>query len=205
MLSVGLGGGIGTGKSAVAALLERHGALIIDADVAARRVVEPGGSAYGDLVARFGTDVLHDDGTLDRPALAAIIFADPTARGDLNAITHPRIAEWMLAERDRLAGPDSIVVFALPLLVAAHRQTYSLDLVVMVDAPVEVALERLVHQRGMDATDARARIEAQMSRTERAALADYVLENDGSEEALAARVDDLWLWLCSEAEARGTG
>jgi dephospho-CoA kinase len=201
VLSAGLGGGIGAGKSAVCERLAAHGAVVVDADVASRRVVEPGASAYGDLVARFGTGILHEDGTVERPALARVVFADPGARADLEAITHPRIAEWMLAERDRLAGPTDIVVFALPLLVREHLATYRLDLVVMVDAPVEVATDRLVSQRRMAPEDAAARIAAQMSREERAALADYVLDNSGSEADLDERVDELWLWL--RAKARG--
>ena len=158
MLAVGLTGGIGSGKSAVADLLVARGAVLIDADQVARDVVAPGGPAYQPLVDRFGPGIVAPDGTIDRPALAAVAFADEATRLELNAITHPAIGVAMIAARDALADTDDIVVLAIPLLTAVHRETVKLHKVVVVDCPTDVALERLVSQRGFDRADAEARI-----------------------------------------------
>jgi dephospho-CoA kinase len=195
VLAVGLGGGIGAGKSAVADLLVDRGAVLIDADVVAREVVAPGGPAYQPLVDRFGPAILAADGTVDRPALAAVAFGDPEALAGLNAITHPAIGIEMLQRRNDLEGTGSVVVLAIPLLKPAHRQSIGLDVVVVVDCPVEVAVERLVGSRGMDRADAEARIAAQATREERLADADYVVDNAGSLEQLRVEVDRLWAWL----------
>ncbi len=195
MFAIGLTGGIGSGKSAVADLLVQRGAVLIDADLVAREVVTPGGPAYQPLLDRFGPGIMAPDGTLDRPALAGLAFKDPAALSDLNAITHPAIGLEMLERRRALEGTDSVVVLAIPLLKAAHRETVGLDAVVVVDCPVEVALERLVGQRGMDRADAEARMASQISRAERVAEADYVLDNSSSLEHLAAEVDRLWAWV----------
>ncbi len=196
MLAVGLTGGIGAGKSAVADLLVARGAVLIDADVVAREVVAPGGPAYQPLLDRFGPGILAADGTVDRPSLAALAFGDPAALADLNAITHPAIGIEMIRRRDALAAGDDVVVLAIPLLTAAHRQTVGLDVVVVVDCPVEVATERLVAQRGMDRADAEARIAAQVSRHERLKEADVVVDNTSTREHLEAEVARLWSWLC---------
>ena len=135
MVVVGLTGGIGAGKSTVAALLVEHGAALVDADQVAREVVEPDGPAYQPLVDRFGPGILGESGRIDRPSLAAIAFADPTALADLNAITHPAIGVEMLARRDRHAAPGAVVVMDIPLLRAEHRDLLSLAAVVVVDAP----------------------------------------------------------------------
>lgn len=195
MLAVGLTGGIGAGKSAVADLLVERGAQLIDADQVARQVVAPGGPAYQPLVDRFGPGVLGPDGTVDRPALAAVAFGDPAALADLNAITHPAIGLAMIERRQALEATDHVVVLAIPLLTAAHRETVGLDVVVVVDCPTEVALERLVAARGMDRADAEARIAAQVSREERVRGADYVVDNSSSPDHLAGEVDRLWAWL----------
>lgn len=195
MLAVGLTGGIGSGKSAVADLLVARGAILIDADQVARDVVEPGGPAYQPLIDRFGTGIVAADGTIDRPALAALAFADDAARADLNAITHPAIGLAMNEARDALEGTDNIVVLAIPLLKAVHRQTAKLDKVVVVDCPTDIALERLLVQRGMDRADAEARIRAQISREERVTEADFVVDNSGDRAALEAEVARLWEWL----------
>jgi dephospho-CoA kinase len=195
VLTVGLTGGIGSGKSAVADLLVARGAVLIDADQIARDVVVPGGAAHDPLVARFGPGILAPDGTVDRPALAALVFPDPAALADLNAITHPAIGAAMGALRAAQAGTDRIVVQAIPLLKPAHRVSAGLDVVVVVDCPVEVAVARLVGQRGMDEQDARARIAAQITREERVVLADYVLDNGSTLEHLAREVERLWAWL----------
>lgn len=203
MLAVGLTGGIGAGKSAVADLLVAAGAVLIDADVVAREVVAPGGPAYQPLLDRFGPGILAADGTIDRPALAAAAFSDPAALADLNAITHPAIGIEMIERRNALAATDEVVVLAIPLLTALHRDTVGLDVVVVVDCPVEVALERLVGGRGMDRADAEARIGAQVSRAERLGEADFVVDNSGTREALAAEVDRLWAWLADRRREKG--
>ena len=195
MLTVGLTGGIGAGKSAVADLLVERGAVLIDADQVAREVVVPGGPAYQPLVERFGQGIVSPDGTIDRQALADVAFADAEALAALNAITHPVIGAEMTARREAFAGTDAVVVLAIPLLNEGHRESAGLDIIVVVDSPIEVALERLVKQRGMPRTDAEARIAAQVTREERRRHADYVLDNSGSREQLEAEVDRLWVWL----------
>jgi dephospho-CoA kinase len=197
MRVVGLTGGIGAGKSAVSALLAGLGAAVVDADEIAREVVVPGGPAYEPLVARFGTGILAPDGTIDRPALAAAAFGDPAAVADLNAITHPAIGLAMAGRLGDLAarGDVEVAVAVVPLLERRHVDGLGLAAVVVVDAPTELAVQRLVRQRGMPEPDARARLAAQSSREERLAMADYVVDNSGSPEALAARVADLWDWV----------
>jgi dephospho-CoA kinase len=201
MLAVGLTGGIGSGKSAVADLLVARGAELIDADQVARNVVAPGGPAYQPLIDRFGRGIVADDGTIDRPALAAVAFADDAARADLNGITHPAIGIAMIQARDALEDTDKIVVLAIPLLTAVHRDTVKLNAVVVVDCPTDIALERLLSQRRMDRADAEARIRAQISREERVKEADYVLDNSGDRPALEAEVATLWEWLVARARA----
>ena len=195
MLAVGLTGGIGSGKSAVADLLVARGAVLIDADQVARDVVAPGGPAYQPLVDRFGPGIVAPDGTIDRPALAAVAFADEATRLELNAITHPAIGIAMIQARDALAETDDIVVLAIPLLTAVHRETVKLHKVVVVDTPTDIALERLLSQRGFERADAEARIKAQITREERVKEADFVLDNSGDRAALEAQVARLWDWL----------
>jgi dephospho-CoA kinase len=204
MLAVGLTGGIGSGKSAVADLLVARGADLIDADQVARDVVAPGGPAYQPLIDRFGPEILAADGTIDRKALAAVAFADEETRLELNAITHPAIGIAMIQARDALADTDDIDVLAIPLLTALHRETVKLHKVVVVDTPTDVALERLLSQRGFDRADAEARIRSQISREERAKEADYVLDNSGDREALEIEVAKLWDWLQDAAAERST-
>jgi dephospho-CoA kinase len=204
MLAVGLTGGIGSGKSAVADLLVERGAVLIDADQVARDVVAPGGPAYQPLVDRFGAGIVGADGTIDRKALAAIAFASEENRLALNAITHPAIGVAMIQARDALAETDHIVVLAIPLLTAQHRETVKLHRVVVVDCPTDVALERLLAQRGFDRADAEARIRAQISREERCQEADYVLDNSGDREALAGEVALLWDWMLAAAAEQRT-
>jgi dephospho-CoA kinase len=204
MLAVGLTGGIGSGKSAVADLLVARGAELVDADQVARDVVTPGGPAYQPLIDRFGAGIVAADGTIDRPALAAVAFADDESRLALNAITHPAIGIAMIGARDSFEGTDSIVVLAIPLLTAVHRETVKLHEVVVVDCPTEIALERLLSQRGFDRADAEARIRAQISREERVKEAGYVLDNSGDRPALEVEVEKLWGWLLGEQEERRT-
>jgi dephospho-CoA kinase len=189
VLRVGLTGGAGAGKSTVAARLRELGAVVIDADALAREVLEPGTEGLREVVEAFGAQVLRDDGTLDRAALAAVVFADPARRQQLEAITHPKIAARTV---ELLAGApsDAVVVHDVPLLVEkAMAPAY--DVVVVVDAPVEKRVQRLVG-RGLAEADARARIAAQATTQERRAVADVWLDNDGSSEELIAAVDRLW-------------
>jgi len=202
MLAVGLTGGIGSGKSAVADMLVARGAVLIDADQVARDVVVPGGPAYQPLIDRFGTEIVSADGVIDRQALAKVAFADEATRQELNAITHPAIGIAMIEARDALEDTDEIVVLAIPLLTAVHRETVKLHKVVVVDAPVEVALARLLSQRGFDREDAEARIRSQISREERVQEADYVLDNSGDRADLEREVSKLWDWLVAARDER---
>jgi dephospho-CoA kinase len=202
MLAVGLTGGIGSGKSAVADLLVGRGAVLIDADQVARDVVAPGGPAYQPLIDRFGRGIVAADDSIDRQALADIAFADEESRLALNAITHPAIGIRMIEMRDALADTDDIVVLAIPLLTALHRETVKLHKVVVVDTPTDIALERLLSQRGFDKVDAEARIRSQISREERCKEADYVLDNSGDRPALEREVAKLWDWLLAAQKER---
>lgn len=191
---VGLTGGIGSGKSTVARLLAERGAVVIDADVVAREVVEPGEPALDEIVAQFGDDVRGADGRLDRPALAAIVFADEDARRALEAITHPRIGERVaqrIAEAraaEEADGRARVVVVDHPLLVESGAAA-GYETVIVVEAPVEERVRRLVEHRGMDAADARARIASQADDATRRAAATHVVDNAGAPEALAPQVD----------------
>ena len=193
MLRVGLTGGIGAGKSEVSARLAAQGAVVIDADAIAREVVEPGTSGLAEVVEAFGPEVLLPDGTLDRPRLGEIVFADPELRGKLNAIVHPRVGARM-AELEGKAGPGSIVVHDVPLIAESGR-TDAYDLVVVVDAPRRVQIDRLVRRRGMTREQAKARMAAQASRERRLAIADIVIDNSGSLSELDRQVGDLWAEL----------
>lgn len=201
MFTVGLTGGIGAGKSAVADLLAEHGAVLIDADRIAREVVEPGGPAYQPLIDRFGPAIVDAEARIDRPALAAVVFSDSEALADLNAITHPAIGAEMARRKDAAAGTDAVVVLDIPLLRAEHRDTMSLDAVVVVDAPVETALERLVEIRGMTSDDAEARMAAQVSREERLTGADFVVDNSGDLAHLVNEVERVWQGLLAARQA----
>ncbi len=183
-------GGIGSGKTTVTDLLDARGAVIVDADVIAREVVEPGTPGLAALVEAFGPEILDEHGALDRPRLAAIAFADPDARARLNGIVHP-LVRARSKELTEGAPPGSIVVQAIPLLAeTAGRGNF--DLVVVVDVDPEVAVQRLVTWRGMTEEDARARIAAQASREERLAIADVVLDNSADRAHLETQVDRLW-------------
>jgi len=197
VLAVGLTGGIGSGKSTVGELLVQRGAVLIDADRIAREVVVPGGPAYQPLVDRFGPGILAPDGTVDRPSLAAVAFADAESLAALNAITHPAISAVMAQRRAAEAGGDHVVVLDIPLLKPEHRDVLSLDLVVVVDCPVEVAVDRLVRQRGFSRQDAEARVAAQVGREERRRGADFVIDNSGDRARLDTEVDRVWASLAA--------
>ncbi|MGY1750443.1 dephospho-CoA kinase [Modestobacter sp. SYSU DS0511] len=189
MLRIGLTGGIGSGKSTVAALLAERGALVVDADRLAREVVAPGTAGLAEVVAAFGDRVLAADGSLDRPALAAIVFSDPEARGRLDGIVHPRVRS-RAAELVAAAPADAVVVQDVPLLVETG-QAGSYDVVLVVEAPLETRVSRLVG-RGLGEDDARARIASQATDEQRRAVADVVLVNDGDRAALADQVARFW-------------
>lgn len=190
VITIGLTGGIGSGKSTVAELLRARGALVIDADRLAREVVEPGTPGLAAVVARFGRGVLGADGSLDRAALGRIVFADGDARRDLEAIVHPAVRS-RAAELSALAGPDDVVVHMIPLLVETGQQD-AFDLVVVVDIDPDTQLARIRDRDGLDESQARARVQAQASRAERLAAADVVVDNTGSLADLAVQVADLW-------------
>ncbi|HEY0238105.1 MAG TPA: dephospho-CoA kinase [Friedmanniella sp.] len=194
---VGLTGGIASGKSTVATLLDERGALVVDADVLAREVVEPGTPGLTAVVERFGPSVLAPDGSLDRAALGRLVFSgdegSEAARRDLEAVVHPAVRA-RAAELETGAAPDQVVVHVIPLLVETH-QTDAFDLVVVVDVAEDVQRARLLARGGLTGEEADARIAAQASRAARLAVADVVLDNDGSRADLVRHVDELWARL----------
>jgi dephospho-CoA kinase len=194
MVRVGLTGGIASGKSLVAAELAARGATIIDADVLAREVVEPGTPALAAVIERFGADLVQE-GQLDRARLAQIVFADPLARRDLERIVHPAVRA-RAAELERAAGDAAVVVHVIPLLVETGQQE-NFDLVVTVDADHETQVQRLMARNGFTRAEAEARIAAQASREERTLVADVVLDNTGSVTQLREQIDALWAELSS--------
>jgi dephospho-CoA kinase len=194
LLRVGLTGGIASGKSMVAAELAARGAIIIDADVLAREVVEPGTPALAAIVDRFGAQVLGD-GRLDRARLAQIVFADPLARRDLERIVHPAV-RTRAAELERAAGAAAVVVHVIPLLVETGQQE-DFDLVVTVDVDHETQVKRLMARNGYTRAEAESRIAAQASREDRIIAADVVLGNTGSMTQLREQIDALWAELSS--------
>jgi dephospho-CoA kinase len=195
VLVVGLTGGIGSGKSTVSSLLAARGAVIIDADAIVRELQAPGGEAYVAIVDRFGPGVVAVDGTLDRPALAALVFSDEAARADLNKLTHPLVGREMATRMAAQASTDNVVVLDIPLLAERGRGAYPVAGVIVVDCPVDVAVARLVAHREFTEEDARARVAAQISREERRAIADVVVDNSGSLADLEAQLDDVWAWI----------
>ena len=197
MVVVGLTGGIGSGKSTVARMLASRGVVIVDADVVAREVVAPDGPVHDAVVQRFGPAVVAADGTIDRAVLAGVVFGDEAAREDLNRIVHPSVADAML-ERVAAAGaadPDAVVVLDVPLLAEVGRDRYPVAGVIVVDIPVEVAVARLVSDRGFTEEEARARVAAQASREERRAIADVVVDNFADLDHLRSEVDRVWVWI----------
>ncbi|GAA0655755.1 dephospho-CoA kinase [Kitasatospora atroaurantiaca] len=199
MLRIGLTGGIGAGKSEVSRQLAALGAVIVDSDLIAREVVAPGTEGLQAVVAEFGPGILQADGSLDRPALGALVFADPDRLAALNAIVHP-LVRARSAELEAAAGPDDIVVHDVPLLTE-NGLAPLYDLVLVVDASDEVRLDRLVRLRGMAEAEAKARMAAQATREARLAIADLVIDNSGPLADLAPRVQEVW----EQLRARQTG
>jgi dephospho-CoA kinase len=193
MLRVGLTGGIGAGKSEVSRLLAAQGAIVIDADLIAREVVAPGTEGLAEVVAAFGPGVLAPDGSLDRAKLGDLVFTDADQLARLNAIVHPLVGARM-RELEDSAGPGSIVVHDVPL-IAENNLADGYDLVVVVDVPPRIQVDRLVRLRGMSREQARARMAAQASREQRLAIADMVVDNSGSLAELDRQVGDLWAEL----------
>ncbi|MFF5251683.1 dephospho-CoA kinase [Streptomyces leeuwenhoekii] len=197
MLSVGLTGGIGAGKSEVSRLLVECGAVLVDADRIAREVVEPGTPGLEAVVAAFGEEVLAEDGSLDRPRLGSLVFADPEKLAVLNAIVHPLVGARS-RELEAAAGQDAVVVHDVPLLTE-NGLAPLYDVVVVVDADPATQLDRLVRLRGMSEQDARARMAAQATREQRREIADIVIDNDVPLEELRRRVKDVWAELTRRA------
>jgi len=188
---VGLTGGIGAGKSTVARMLEERGAVVIDADDLARRVVEPGSHGYAEVVRAFGPDAVSLTGAIDRAWLADRVFQDPEARIRLEAILHPEVARLFTQAIEPYRGADRVVVYVVPLLVEAGLRPM-FDRVVVVRAPEELRVSRLAADRGMTEAQARARIRAQLSDAEREAPGDRVLSNGGTLGDLERQLDELW-------------
>ena len=195
MILVGLTGGIGSGKSTISSLLEGKGAIIIDADAIVREVQLPGSPVLTELAEKFGSSVLAADGSLDRQAVANIVFTDPDALKALNAIVHPAVGKEMNRRMIEQRTTDHVVVLDIPLLTENPRE--GLQGKIVVDVPVEVQVERLVKFRGFDEADARARISRQATREQRLATADFVLDNSGDLADLQPQIDKLWQWLNS--------
>jgi dephospho-CoA kinase len=200
MRTIGLTGGIGSGKSTVSALLAAKGAVIIDADAITREVQQPGTEVFQAMVDRFGPGIVAADGTLDRPAVAEIVFNDPEALKDLNGIVHPAVGAETTRRILEQAETDHLVVLDIPLLVesAGKRDVAG---IVVVDVDPEVALRRLVEHRGFTEEDARARMSRQATREERLARADLVIDNSGTPEDLERLIDALW----PQIDALGVG
>lgn len=195
MRIIGLTGGIAAGKSTVSGRWAEHGAVVVDADRLARDAVAPGSPGLEQVAERFGPSVIAADGTLDRPALGAVVFSDPAARKDLEAITHPEV--WRLAQAAfdaaEQADPDAVVVYDVPLLTEARgSRPLRFDAVVVVDAPAAMRIERLVQHRGMSRQEAERRVGAQASDADRLALADHVVDATGTLEDTVRSADQVW-------------
>lgn len=194
VLVIGLTGGIGSGKSTVSALLAEKGAVVVDADAIVREVQQPGTPVFEAMVDRFGADIVAGDGSLDRAAVADVVFRDPDALADLNAIVHPAVGAEIARRMEALAATDDVVVLDVPLLVES-KNAYPVAGLLVVDVDPEVAVARLVEQRAMREADVRARMARQATRDERLARADRVIDNSGSLDDLRTQVDAAWTWI----------
>ncbi|MFF2495258.1 dephospho-CoA kinase [Agromyces sp. NPDC058064] len=203
MYLIGLTGGIASGKSTVARRLYEHGAVHLDADELARRVVEPGTPGLAAIVAEFGDGVLRADGSLDRVKLGELVFADDAARARLNAIVHPAVRELSgrLIAKAEAENPDAVVVYDVPLLVEASVD-HPFDLIVVTNAPRKTQVKRLVEERGLDFNQAQARVDAQVDNTRRLEIADVVIDTDGTLAHTMSQTDALWADIVSRRAAR---
>jgi dephospho-CoA kinase len=193
MIVVGLTGGIGSGKSTVAQLLARRGAVVIDADAIVHELQRSGAPLLDELAARFGEEIITIDGALDRGKLAALVFGDAAAVDELNAIVHPAVRREIAARVAARADTDDVVVLDIPLI--RERGAYDMAALVVVDAPTDVAVERVLASRAMGEEQVRARMATQLAREERLQLADRVIDNSGGRAALERQVDDVWAWM----------
>ena len=196
MLLLGLTGGIGSGKSTVSAELARRGAIVIDADLVVRELQSPGGAVLAAMVELFGDGILAADGTLNRQAVADIVFSDPEQPKALNAIVHPKVGEEIDGRIEAQRESDNVVVLDVPLLV--ESKAYETEGIIVVDTDPEIAIARLVEFRGFNADDARARMKLQATREERSAVAAFIVPNDGTQEDLMTKIDECWTWIQSK-------
>jgi dephospho-CoA kinase len=199
MLLLGLTGGIGSGKSTVSAEFARRGAIVIDADLVVRELQSPGGAVLAAMVEHFGDGILAADGTLNRQAVADIVFNDPEQLKALNAIVHPKVGEEIDGRIEAQRDTDNVVILDVPLLV--ESKAYETEGIIVVDTDPEIAVQRLVEFRGFNADDARARMKLQATREERRAVAAFIVPNDGSQEDLMAHIDECWTWVQSKRNA----
>ena len=195
MILIGLTGGIGCGKSEVSRLLEKRGAIIVDADLIVRELQQPGGEIFLRMVEMFGEKVVSTDGSLNRAAVANEVFKDADLLKKLNSLIHPVVRRVMNERVESHRATDKIVILDIPLLVENPRE--GLDGVLVVDLDPQTAIERIVSQRNMSIDDAKARVSAQSSREQRLAIADHVVDNSGDRDALAIQVDVAWSWITS--------
>ena len=195
MLEIGLTGGIGAGKSTVAQLLVTMGAVLIDADLIVRELQAPGAPVFVRMVDRFGAGIVRGDGTLDRAAVAEIVFGDREQLAALNGIVHPAVTHEMTRRRQAWATSDATVLLDIPLLIETNHS--DLDAVIVVDAEPDVAIERLIAHRAFTERDARARVANQASRIDRLAIADFVVDNSGSFDDLRPQIETCWHWIDS--------
>ena len=198
MLLLGLTGGIGSGKSTVSAELARRGAIVIDADLVVRELQSPGGAVLAAMVELFGEGILAEDGTLNRQAVADIVFKDAEQLKALNAIVHPKVGEEIDGRIEAQRASDNVVVLDVPLLV--ESKAYETEGIIVVDTDPELAVQRLVEFRGFNADDARARMKLQATREERRAVAAFIVPNDGTQEELMTKIDECWTWIQSKRD-----
>jgi len=194
---IALTGGIASGKSTVSQRWAHHGAVVVDADALAREVVEPGSPALAEIESRWGSDMISSDGSLNRSALGALIFENAAARESLNAITHPAIGRLAQSRFDEAAAEDAdaLIVYDVPLLVESRQSLDRFDKIVTVEAGAEVQVERLIAHRGMERAEAESRVASQASSQQRRAIADFVVESNGTIEQTLSRADQIWLEL----------
>jgi len=195
MILIGLTGGIGCGKSEVSRLLEKRGAVVVDADLIVRELQQPGGEIFLRMVEMFGEKVLATDGSLDRGAVAKEVFKDAELLKKLNSLIHPVVRRVMNERVENYRATEKIVILDIPLLVENPRE--GLDGVLVVDLDPQIAIDRIVSQRNMTLDDAKSRVAAQSTREQRLAIADHVVDNSGDRDALAIQVDAAWSWITS--------